>query len=453
MHFKDTLSKLTLLVLTVSSVFSCITVNKTIGEEYVPEDQELKIRIARFSLPVTLKMQDSLQATSSDYAIVGAIRTPEFGLVNMGSAANVCQPSTTLRFGKDPVIKSVYFTAAVPEKRVIEDNQMNIPQDIFVYRLNKRLDTATVFCNSVTSADYDPVPLNTSSVTYFGGDSIKVYLNNAYGTELLSATEKELDSINLFIDRFKGLYIACSTPEGSLTGGRENLLSFSSAVLMIKYNFQPTWQAGLSRKDTTVYLNYGDGYCLNTSAYNSEGLESTELREVLPVEGIAGIKPYVDAKILKDTLDKWAQKNNYDPKKIIVSKASFTLPFEIPADFDMSKYPTYLYPTQRIENKNVKIYYPFSDVNSTGNSLGAMNRSLAEYQGDFSSVIQQMLNKDAAEIEMKYDFWFAPIKSITDQYYGTVSYVPDFYTYYVGKINGPKAERYPKLTLVFSVLR
>lgn len=453
MHFKATLSKLTLLVLTVSSVFSCITVNKTIGEEYVPEDQELKIRIAHFRLPVTLKMQDSLQATSADYAIVGAIRTPEFGLVKMGSAANVCQPSTTLRFGKDPVIKSIYFTAAVTAKKVMEENQTNIPQDIFVYRLKKRLDTTTVFCNSVTSADYDPLPLNTSSVTYFGGDSIKVYLNNAYGTELLSATEKELDSINLFIDRFKGLYIECSAPEGSLTGGRENLLGFSSAVIMMKYNFQPTWQEGLSRKDTTVYLSYGDGYCLNTSSYSSEDLETDEPREILPVEGIAGIKPYVDAKVLKDTLDKWAQKNNYDPKKIIVSKASFSLPFEIPANFDMTTYPTYLFPTQRIENKNVKIYYPFNDVNSTGNSLGAINRSLAEYQGDISSVIQQMLNKNAAEIEGKYDFWFAPIQQLTDQYYGTVSYSPDFYSYYVGKINGPKAERYPKLTLVFSVLK
>lgn len=453
MHFKDTLSKLTLLVLTVSSVFSCITVNKTIGEGYVPEDQELKIRIAHFRLPVTLKMQDSLQATSTDYAIVGAIRTPEFGLVKMGSAANVCQPTTTLRFGKDPVIKSIYFTAAVPAKKVMEDNQMNIPQDVFVYRLNKRLDTTTVFCNSITPADYDPVPLNTSSVTYFGGDSIKVYLNNAYGTELLSATEKELDSINLFIDRFKGLYLECSAPEGSLTGGRENLLGFSSAIIMMKYNFQPTWQEGLSRKDTTVYLNYGDGYCLNTSTYGSEGLETAEPLEILPVEGIAGIKPYVDAKVLKDTLDKWAQKNNYNPKKIIVSKASFSLPFEIPADFDMTKYPTYLFPTQRIENQNLMIYYPFNDVNSTGNSLGGMNRSLAEYQGDLSSAIQQMLNKDAADIGAKYDFWFAPIQKLTDQYYGTVSYAPDFYTYSVGKVNGPKAERYPKLTLVFSVLQ
>lgn len=451
MQFKDTLRKLVLLSITAFAVFSCITVDKSLGEEYIPEDQDLAIKVAEFRLPVVLKMEDSLQGISTDYCITGAIRTPQFGLVTFGTAANVCQPHTKFRFGEAPVIKSIFFSAAVVGSSVTEDNQKNIPQDIFIYRTNKVIDTTTLYCNSITSEDYNPVPLNLSSVTYFGGDSIKVYLKNEYGTELLSATEAELDSVTTFIKRFKGLYVGCSAPEQGLTGGRMNHIDYQSAAIVMKYNFQPTWEAGLARKDTTIYLSFGDAFCLNTSSYSSEELATDQQLAELPIEGVAGIKPYVDAQALKQLLDRWAEENKYDSKKIIVSKATYTMPFEIPQNMDMSKYPTFLYPIHR-KDTTTKYYYPFDDINSTGNNHGLINRSLREYSGEISSTIQKMINKPSTEIDSKYDFWFSPLRSYTDPNYGSVSYILDNYNYYVGKVNGPAAERYPKLKIVYSEL-
>ncbi len=462
MLFKDSLRKPALLLMTAFTVFSCITVDKSLGEQYVPEDHDLVVKTVSLKLPVTLKSEDSLQGVSSDYATVGAIRTSQFGLAGFGVSANICPPTRSFKFGKDPVIKYIYLSAPVKSSLVIDDSQTAIPQDIFVHRLKKRLDSTTVYCNSVTSADYDPVPLNLSSATYFGGDTIKVYLKNEYGTELLSAKPEELDSLDLFINRFKGLYVRSSAPEGNLDGGRMSHIQRSSAAIVMKYNFQPEWKEGLERKDTIVYMSFGDGYCLNTSEYGSANLETDQPLDILPVEGVAGVKPYVDAKALKSIIDAWVKENGYDNKKIIVSKALFSFPFEVPGNFDMTKYPQYLFPTQRYANTiksedgkdiNQKYYYLFDDVNTPGNNLGAINRSLCEYYGDISPMIQKMINKDASEINGRYNFWLAPLQSIKNQYNGTVSYHPDVYNYYVGKINGPEAVRYPELKILFAVFK
>ncbi|MEG1691990.1 MAG: hypothetical protein RR312_01220 [Bacteroidales bacterium] len=454
MQFKDTLRKLILLSITAVAVFSCITVDKSLGEGYIPEDQTLKVMTAEFRIPIGLKMEDSLQGMSSEILTIGAIKTTEFGLATFSVAANVCQPAKKFRFGKDPVITQIYVSAAAAKTTVIDDSQKSIPQNFIVYRTNKVIDSTTLYNNSITLADYNPTSLNLSSATYFGGDSIRVYLKNEYGTELLSATEEELDSINLFIKRFKGLYITCTPPEVGLNGGRVNHFNYTSASITIKYNFQPTWKDGLSRKDTTVLFRVGDGVCLNTSSYSTSGMATNKLLKELPIEGVAGIKPYIDAQVLKDTLDNWSKRNQYDQTKILIAKASVSFPFEIPQNFDMTKYPTYLFPTYRTDSTS-HYYYPLMDIGSTGNSLGVINRSLREYQGNISTTIQKMINavKVNGQISNEYNIWLAPIQLITDEYSGSTSYISNVNEYYVGKINGPAAARYPKLTIVYSVLK
>ncbi|MEG2848737.1 MAG: hypothetical protein RR880_00700 [Bacteroidales bacterium] len=57
------------------------------------------------------------------------------------------------------------------------------------------------------------------------------------------------------------------------------------------------------------------------------------------------------------------------------------------------------------------------------------------------------------QISNEYNIWLAPIQLITDEYSGSTSYISNVNEYYVGKINGPAAARYPKLTIVYSVLK
>ena len=453
MQFKSVLIRVSISILAAVSAISCINVDKSLGENYLPEDQLLKIKTEEFNLPLTAKSMDSLQANSTSFAVIGAIRTPEFGDFKVVTAANLAQFTTGIDFGEKPVLKSVYFRAFVDSTSIMKDGQKNIPQDVYIYRTTKKIDTLDMYINSIDKSFIESTPLNAATSTYFGGDTVKIFLNKAFGEELLTATTEELDSIDLFINRFKGLYLECSPVESGLEGGRINYLTYGYASVVLEYNFQPTWEEGLSRKDTTILFNFGNGYCINPSYYSSESLQTTEMLSEIPIEGVAGIKPYINGSTLKKLLDKWAQKNDYDPKNIAISKAEFSLPFDIPTNLDMSKYPAYLFPTYWNKDSTQHFYSLQPDIYSTGNKMGAMSRSLKKYSGDISSYIQELVNKDASNITDKYDLWFAPVYNYYNSNTQQTYYYANTDFYYVGKINGPAADIAPTLKLVYSIVK
>ena len=107
MQFKKQLQLLTLLSVMLIS-FSCITVDKSLGDDYVPTDQDLKIKYVEFDLPLISKSEDSLQAYSTAQGVLGYVKTTDFGDIEVANAGNITQPHLEFRFGKDPVIKSIY---------------------------------------------------------------------------------------------------------------------------------------------------------------------------------------------------------------------------------------------------------------------------------------------------------------------------------------------------------
>jgi len=454
MQFRNTI------VLAFAAIFmavSCITVDKSIGEGLIPEDQDIPVFTAELDLPVQIKSAQPLQGLSSSEAVFGTIRTPENGLVQFATAADFRPNLTGWNFGKDAVVKEVYFLANISEIFVPEDDQAGIPQIITLHRTYKNIDTATVFNNDFTEADYDPEPVNLSETVYFGGDSLKVILKNSFGEEILTATQAERDTMSLFMKRFKGLLIKASAPEEGIYGGRENFLNFGSGTIYISVNFQPTWSEGLVRKDTLFALTYGNNTCLNLSTYESVSLQTDNPGDVLNFEGAAGNKPYISKTALKKVIDEWIKKEGLEGKTVIIAKGSLVFPFEIPEDMDMTKYPPTIYPCNREYDTtyHANVFYPVIDVNTGGYSIGNMNRSLKEYKMDIPSIIQDFVSKDISELDdLTHNLWVMPIKSTTDSYYGTVTYNLDHGTYYMGKLNGPASAngRCPKLHLVYSVL-
>src|SRR5574344_1721465 len=282
-HYSKALRLPAVFVLAAVSVISCITVDKSLGSGNIPDDQKLKMETASFNIPVDLKMADSLQGASTSYLMVGAINTAEMGLAQFSTAANIVPYYTGTRYGQDPVIISTYIVFVKSASVTMEDNQDGITQDIFVYRLKQPLDTINVYNNSINSSSYYPTPLNNKAITYYGGDTLKIYLNNSLGKELLTATDTELDSLNLFSKRFGGLYVKSSTPPAGIIGGRLNQFSYGDTYLYLKYNFQPTWKSGMARKDTTVVMSFGYKFCLNLSSYSTANKETTDAEIVFPV--------------------------------------------------------------------------------------------------------------------------------------------------------------------------
>ena len=453
MQIKNTIA---LAIAAIFMAVSCITVDKKVGDDLIPDNQELPVFISEFEIPVQLKSPQPIQTMSEEVSAFGAIRTEEFGLVEFATVADVYPSRTGWDFGKDPVVKEIYLLGNVSQLFVADDDQLGIPQQVFVHRTYKTLDTTTVFNNSFTESDYDPVPLNAGEAVFFGTDSLKVYLNKAYAEELLTATQDERDTMKLFVERFKGLLVKTNTPDEGTVGGRENFLNFGLSAIYMRINFQPTWDEGLSRKDTIFTLNYGNDHCVNISKYDSEKMQNTNPGEILAIEGAAGLKPYIDKDDLKQCIEQWKAANGLTGKDIVIAKGTLVFPFEIPQDNDMTKYPTSLYPcTKQYDSTHLaNIFLPSSDVTNEGYSVGALNRSLCEYRMDIPSIIQDFVSKDASELtDLEHNIWLLPIETTTDSYYGTSGFTINSTSYAVGKINGPGNKRAPKLQIVYSVVQ
>lgn len=452
MQFRHTIA---LAVMAIFMAVSCITVDKHMGENLVPDDQDLTVKSAEFEIPVQLKSSQPVQTLSGTQSSFGAIRTKDFGLAEFATVADL-YPSGYWDLGKDIVVKSVYFEASVSKTVVAQDQQDAIPQQVFVHRTFKNVDSTTLFNNSFGPQDYDPSPLNVGEVLYFGGDSIKVYLNKEFGEELLTATEEEIDSVELYANRFKGLLIRTNAPEEGTYGGRQNFLEFGYGAVYITVNFQPTWEEGLDRKDTLFVVNYGENFCLNLSSYESNSMQTKTPGETLGFEGAAGLKPYIDKDSLKKAIDAWKTAEGLNGKEIIISKGSLILPFETPEDYDMTKYPPVIYPCNREFDTtyNANLFFPVEDINGEGYSIGNINRALEEYRMDIPSFIQDFVSMDASELDdLKHNIWIMSTASEVNSYYGTTTYKIDEGIYYVGKLNGPDAKRAPKLQIIYSVLK
>ena len=453
---------------TISLAFaasSCITVDNTLGANNIPDDQALKLQTTTIHLPLQTKMLDSMQSLNTSTAILGAFRTEEFGLTTHSFATNYYHYSTKqVNLGTDRRIKHVYLTFQRSSNMVLDASQDGLPQNIHVYQMNRVIDTTYKYNCDLKDSDYNHTPIDTNGVIYTGGDTLRLYLKNSFGQKLLSATQRELDSSSAFMDRFKAILFTCDAPEEGTTGGRLNVFSTSSAYIYLTFNFQPTWKSGLARKDTTILLPLGDNtYTQNFSTYSSKPLEKAEPQEYLFVEGLGGLKAYTDPLILKDSLDRWMARNGYDPKKVLICKATYKLPFVTDNSTVNSinrTFPASLFPNNKERDTSRYYYYsPLEDVYTTGNAVGDVNRSLSCYAGDISSQIQKMCNKERSEIAAnwkKYAMWFSSVsETTTSNYYSsstTTSYSLDRTSYSIAKINGPLHTNYPKLEIVFALL-
>lgn len=449
------------IVLAVTAIFlavSCITVDKTLGDDFISSNQNLPVQTAMLDLPVEVKSSQPLQGFSGGESVFGAIRTPEYGLVQFSTMADICPNMSGWDFGKNPVVKEVYFLAPISGTYVAQDGQEGIPQIVTLHRTYKRVDSTVVLNNSITPADYDPVPLNVTENIYFGGDSLKIHLKKSFAETILASSQEERDSLNLFVENFKGLILKSSSPEEGVYGGRENTLSFGSGAIYIRLDYQPTYEEGLSRRDTIFTLSWGYNYCVNISEYESDKMQTDQPGEKLAIEGCGGLKPYINKDALKDAIDNWKTEMGYNDKYVLISKGALVFPFEIPEDLDMTKYPSTMYPCHQVHDTtyNAEFFYPLGDIYVEGYSLGNLDRSLCQYVMDIPSYIQDFVTKEKSELDDTYNMWIMPTFATTESdMYGTSStttYSINCTTYYTGHINGPTADKKPKLWLVYSVM-
>ncbi len=403
---KYRLSGVALAVAFISLAFSsCIKVDQTLGSVYVPSDRDLRIHTVSFGLPVGMKMADSLQ-TSTSYIVLGNLYDQTFGETNAEFAATV-NPPDTLPWGKNPEFRRAKLQFLKFSVQTLEEGQEQLPQNIHVYALTVPMDTTKIYNNCLSREDYSLEEISEGAVIYCGTDTLTIPLKDSFARQYMSATQMELDSTELFIKRFYGIYVTADKPLGG-AGGR--ITKFSAGAM--KFTFNSTNDLGTNR-DTTVVFPIGSSYATGIYTHQTRNLEvdgNNNLKQIY-YEGMAGIKPHVSGEAIRDSLVDWAAKNNIDLENIIVARASIELPYDVPeGDYSVAdNYPAALYPVTRYKYAyDASQYYPLSAIYDSSYDRGEINRSQDYYKPDVTLYVQNIMRMVSADkpLNSSWDLWF-----------------------------------------------
>ena len=431
---------------------SCITVDKTAGEGLVPSDQIFKISIKEFDLPVQMKSSDSLQTMSSGALVIGANKDRDLGLTTSYGAFRMYPQKDTNSFGRDPKINYLRMYIQFAGKIVLDEADNNIPQNIYIHRLLTDLDTLKPYNNSLSDADYDPAPLNTGGNVFFGGDTLNIELPTYFARELLSATSEEMDSLKLFVKRFKGFVIKTDPLPGSLEGGRFNIITPTTISMVLSYNHLDD---KIHKKDSLNYYFATDNdLSLNIIKHTSSGLDTKTPGEKIFIEGLAGVKPFIDMSQVKQMVMAWAGTVNAPLDKIVISKAEIILPFEYPKDYKvLFQFPTQLFLATRssLKESDSRKYYQLQNEINVSDDKGSINKSLLTYNLNITSYFQSLL-KGKYTKSSDLNTYILPVASSSNSMTGEINYFIDNTVYYKGTLNGNSAVRKPKLKIVYAII-
>lgn len=492
------------LLLSVFVFPSCIETNYTLGDALVPTSNNLYVESASMDLKIGMKSASDIQSSSYYYA-VGSISSEQFGLTRVDLAATVTPSDTGINFGTDPRFIEAYIMLKRQNVKTYTTGQDNITQNLYVYPMAHALDSTMVTCSSVSEKDYIHVPVGTALLT--SQDTVIIPLSDEWGKALMASTRAELDSMELFIKNHYGLYFSTDDPVEGTVGGRiTNFLSGTVYLNISSVNNQNL------RRDTSITFNIGsvyNGLATQIFTHSSKDLEIDPENDakVLYYEGLAGIKPFIDAKILRSTIENWAEENNVNLSRILVTRASFELPYEFPEDYRLvdNYYPQGLYPAFYTADStdNIKRYTLLGSIYDDTYDKGDINRSLLCYRPDVTYYIHSLITKD--KITDDDNIWLiAPFEYVEQTsssssyydpymynsyynpysyyggygYYGYNSYnnyynnyyyyqslynmanssttktyyYVDYMNYAIGQINGNGASRHPKLNITYVLL-
>ncbi|MCL1974310.1 MAG: hypothetical protein FWG54_05800, partial [Bacteroidetes bacterium] len=153
-------------------VSSCIDVDKTLGDNLIPIDQDLTLQSVVFDLPISSIPSDSLPTNSffspgQGYELqFGSCLDPLFGLVEAGSVFQFApnHPYDSLpnyTYGEDlkPVSLTLYM-ARGSAPTILDKSQAYIPQNLYVHEILSDLSAADAYNNSLRADQWNPIPLS-----------------------------------------------------------------------------------------------------------------------------------------------------------------------------------------------------------------------------------------------------------------------------------------------------
>ena len=454
-----------LVISLLSFIFtSCLDTDGSTGSGLIPDDYYMSLHKVEFDVPLQMKLSDSLQTNASSYAVIGSINDPDLGMTESAAAFSFF-PYDTLSYGNSPVPKSIsLFLSITPQTYSDRDNYIH--QNIYVHRLNSEIDSlGTIYNNSLSATDYNPAPLNIGGGNVFFGNNtdISINLDLDFARELLTATKEERKNMYAFMKRYKGLYLRTDPVSSSYLGGRfccipmtqSNGFSSYIGLSLTYWHVDNNIPAG---KDSTIVYYVYSLTNVNSISHSSSTLESSNPSGPIFLEGMAGIKPYIDFSEIKSSIDTWATTNQVDLSKVIIAKAELQLYYDAAGDYDFLNRlsPPIIFLNTRGEKdaNNNRRYSPTADIvnyrpQTSTTTPSNQNRSKELYSLNISSYVQRLIKGELTEQEEKA--WIMSSNLATDGNGQAIGFFIDNISYSKVTFFGPNDVKKPKLIITYAL--
>jgi len=147
---------------------SCITIDKTMGDKLIPTDQDLTLYTATFDLPVDSRTTGRLPTNNFFFEydvemplMIGACYNPLFGLTEAGTVFQFFPYNSYgagISYGDnlEPVSLTLTLKRQTMGNIVLDQNQISIPQNVFVHEITKEITYQNAYNNSLLSQDWNP---------------------------------------------------------------------------------------------------------------------------------------------------------------------------------------------------------------------------------------------------------------------------------------------------------
>lgn len=418
------------ILLSAAILSSCVETDHSLGSDYLAKNQQYEIYTAEFPIEdIRMENPEELSAISYYRFTVGALRDDLFGLTTRSTTFTLVPVEDTLDFGKAGTakFKQFHFSAPVDTLSYTEESQRHIIQNINVYEVEDYVDLS----KASPDVKFGNKRITRTVPIYNGGDSLSFDFTEEFAAKYMGIVQSDLDTITDYSKKYPGIYLSADAPSGK--GGRINMfklpIDVSNGYIYGSYatlKFSAEYE-GKGVVDTAFYFTLGNlnlydfANVSSTSvtdypqaAYNMSSSESAYLSgqagERYYMEGGKGLKPVVKAAAIREKLIEEISRHG-DPDNVIISKATITLPFVFPDDYeDMEYYPTTMSPTCRIVNDDKSVTFGgLTDSSVSTEDQGNVNRSTCVYSPDITHHTQQIVTlSDQSKIE-NYDIWFLPI--------------------------------------------
>ncbi|MDD6252636.1 MAG: hypothetical protein ACI3ZO_06940 [Candidatus Cryptobacteroides sp.] len=415
-------------------ISSCVNVDKSLGESFIPDNQLYDLYTAEFPIEdIRQEMADSLSAYSLYKFTLGAVRDETFGLTTRAAAFTIVPVNDTLDYGNPgtQVFRQFHFSAVGDSTSYDDFSQEFILQNINVYELDKPMDMSKLN----PGISYTKKRITDGIPVYNGRDSLSFNFSKEFGEKYMTITSADLDTISEYTKRFPGIILSTDVPAGN--GGRINMfrlpISVSSGMIygsMAELKFTADY-GDRKQVDTSFIFYFGPAqiydmggvtatspstypqFAFDMTTHESEGM-CGQAGDKIYMEGGLGIKPVIKAAGLREKMMAEILQHTDDPSSVVVSKATIEMPFEFPDDYlKICQYPIMISPTCRIVTDTTVTFAGITDASAADENQGDINRSLCNYAPDISHHAQEIIYlEDLGKIE-NYDIWMLAMANET----------------------------------------